>query len=160
MAAEVMSQGPLMGGYGRYGDYWAYRALGAGMNSREQRPMTLRADVTRGQLTPAADDPSALAATGEDPTVLAFALGSCGGRVVFEVLNQPERLTYVYRADGPGGLAAINRALDDAGFQAAAVHAEGLAAAAVPGAAGLAAALAGQVAHDGQWAAGLAELLS
>ena len=169
MAAEVMSQGPLKGGfggggfgggYGRYGDYWAYRALGAGMNGREQRPMTPRADVTRGRLTPAEDDPSALAATGEDPTVLAFALGSCGGRVVFEVLNQPEPLTYVYRADGPGGLAAINRALDDAGFQAAAVHAEGLAAAAGPGSAGLAAALAGQVAHDGQWAAGIAELLS
>jgi hypothetical protein len=181
MAAGVMSQGPLMGGfggggfgggfgagggmfgyaegYGSYGDYWAYRALGAGMNSREQRPMTARADVTRGRLTAAADDPSALAATGEDPTVLAFALGSCNGRVVFEVLNQPEPMTYVYRADDPGGLAAINRALDDAGFQAAAVHAEGLAAAAVPGSAGLTAALAGRVAHDGQWAAGLAELL-
>jgi hypothetical protein len=88
--------------------------------------MAPRPDLTRGLLTPAAEDLSALAATGEDPTVQAFALGSRNGRVVYEVLNRPEPMTFVYRADGPDGLARINRALDDVGFQAAAVHAAGL----------------------------------
>jgi hypothetical protein len=69
-------------GYGAYGDYWAFRALGAGMNPREQRPMTPRPDVTRGRLTPATEDMSALTTSGEDPTVLAFALGRRPGRVV------------------------------------------------------------------------------
>lgn len=162
MAAGIMSQGPPTGGFGSpgygglgspgyggfggpaggFGDYWAYRALGAGMNSREQRPMAQRPDMTRGRLTPAADDPSALAATGEDPTVLAFALGAGSGRVAFEVLNLPKPPTYVYRADGPGGLAAINRALDDAGFQAEQV-----------------AETVGQVPHDAHWADAMAGLL-
>lgn len=160
MAAGIMSQGPPMGGFGSpgglggpgggfggpgggFGDYWAYRALGAGMNSREQRPMTERPDMTRGRLTPAADDPSALATTGEDPTVLAFALGASSDRVAFEVLNLPEPMTYVYRAGGPGGLTAINRALDEAGFQAERV-----------------ADLAGQVPHDARWADATAGFLS
>ena len=112
-------------GYGAFGAYWAFRALGAGMNARQQRPMAVRPDVTRGSLTPATEDLSALVATGESPTVLAFALGRRPGRVVYEVLNQPEPMTFVYRAAGADGLAAINRALDDAGFRAAAVHAGG-----------------------------------
>jgi hypothetical protein len=67
----------------------------------------------------------------------------------------------VYRADGADGLAAINRALDDAGFQAAAVHAEGLAAPARPAARSqlLTSSLAGQVPHDAQWPNRIAELL-
>src|SRR5262249_38959558 len=68
-------------GYGRDGDYWAFRALGAGVNTSENRPMTPRPHLTRGRPTPAAEDPSALGATGDDPTVLAFALGSQAGRV-------------------------------------------------------------------------------
>jgi hypothetical protein len=188
MAAGVMSGGPPMGpggfagpggfggaggfggpggmfgfgeGYGMYGDYWAFRALGAGMNTRAQRPMAPRADVTRGRLTPATEDLSALTATGEDPTVLAFVLGSQAGLVVYEVLNQAAPATFVYRADGAGGLAAINRALDDAGFQAAAVHAEGLAAPDRPAARPqlLTSSLAGQVRHDAQWPDRIAELL-
>jgi hypothetical protein len=177
MAAGVMSGGPPPGagglagpggpfgfgaGYGAYGDYWAFRALGAGMNSREQRPMAQRPDMTRGRLTPATEDLSALAATGQDPTVLAFALGSCPGRVVYEALNQPEPMTFVYRAEGPDGLAAINRALDDAGFQVAALHAGGLAAPARPATLpnALTSALVGQVPHDAQWPDHIAELLA
>ena len=172
MAAGVMSGGPPMGpgefagpgglfGYGAYGDYWAFRALGAGMNTSQQRPMAQRPDMTRGRLTPATEDLSALTASGEDPTVLAFALGSCPGRVVYEALNHPEPMTFVYRAEGPDGVAAINRALDDAGFQVGAVHAEGLTTPARPTAfpAELTAALIGQVPHDAQWPNRIAELL-
>ena len=150
-------------GYGMYGDYWAFRALGAGMNARGDRPMAPRANVTRGRLTPATEDLSALTATGEDPTVLAFALGSHSGRVVYEVLNQPGPPTFVYRVDGADGLATINRALDDAGFQAAAVHAEGLTAAPARPAGRpqvLISSLAGQVLHDAQWPDRVAKLLS
>jgi hypothetical protein len=149
-------------GYGAYGDYWAFRALGAGMNPREQRPMTQRPDMTRGHLTPATEDLSALTASGEDPTVLAFALGSCPGRVVYEALNHPEPMTFVYRADGADALATINRALDDAGFQVEAVHAEGLTAPARPTAllTTLASALIGQVPHDANWPDRIAQLLA
>ena len=138
MAAGIMADGPFgFGeGYGAYGGYWAFRALGAGMNGRSQRPMAARPDVTRGSLTPATEDLSALVVTGESPTVLAFALGAAPGRVVYEVLNQAEPMTFVYRAAGAGGLAAINRALDDAGFRAADAHADGPAT---------------QVTHDAQW---------
>jgi len=154
-AAGMMSGGPPLGpggragpggpfgfgeGYGTYGAYWAFRALGAGMNARGQRPMAARPDLTRGSLTPATEDLAALVATGESPTVLAFALGRRPGRVVYEVLNQAEPMTFVYRADE---LAAINRALDDAGFQAAAVHG-----------------LAAQVPHDAQWPDRITRLLA
>ena len=153
MAAGIMAGGPPMGpggfagpgGFGRgYGDYWALRALGGGMNGREQRPMAPRPDVARGLLTPATEDRPALVASGENPTVLAFALGRHLGQVVYEVLNRPEPTTFVYRAEGADGLAAINRALDDAGFQAAAV----------------ASPLIGQVSHDAQWPDRIAELLT
>ena len=75
--------------------------------------------------------------------MLAFALGRGPGRVVFEVLNQAEPMTQVYRADGADGLAAVNRVLDDAGFQVAGHGA-----------------LAGQVPHDAQWADRIAALLA
>jgi len=148
MACQPAGPGGSAGfgeGYGAFGAYWAFRALGAGMNAREQRPMAARPDVRRGSLTPATEDLSALVATGESPTVLAFALGSRPGRVVYEVLNQPEPMTFVYRADGTDGLATINRALDEAGFQAAAVQADGPAA---------------QVPHDAQWPDRIARLLA
>jgi hypothetical protein len=145
LAAGVMPGGPFgFGeGYGAFGAYWAFRALGAGMNAGGQRPMTPRPDVTRGLLTPATEDLSALVATGESPTVLAFALGRRAGLVVYEVLNQPEPMTFVYRADGADGLVAVNRALDDAGFQAA------------PAGAGL----ADRISHDARWPGRIAELL-
>jgi len=94
LAASVLSDGPPIGP----GDYWAFRALGAGMNAREQQPMASRPDLTRGRLTPATEDMSALTASGADPTVLAFALGARPGRVVYEVLNQPEPMTLRLRS--------------------------------------------------------------
>jgi len=124
--------------------------------------MTQRPDMTRERLTPATEDLSALTASGDDPTVLAFALGACPGRVVYEELNQPEPMTFVYRAEGADALAAINRALDDVGFQVAALHAEGLTAPARPTALPtvLTSALIAQVPHDANWPARIAELLS
>src|SRR6185437_14334781 len=77
-------------GYEALGGYWAFRALGSGLNAAQQRPMAARPDMTRGRLTPATEDLSALTAAGDDPTVLAFCLGSRGGRVAYEVLNLPE----------------------------------------------------------------------
>lgn len=103
--------------------------------------MTPRPDVMRGRLTPATEDLSALTTSGEDPTVLAFALGRRPGRVVYEVLNQPEPMTFVYRVDSAE---ALNRALDDAGFRPAAVRAGGP---------------VGQVPHDAHRPARIAELL-
>jgi len=184
LAAEAMSSGPQVGpaafagpgtfagpggifgfgeGYAAYGNYWAFRALGAGLNpGQQQRQMAQRPDVTRGLLTPETEDLSALTATGQEPTVLAFVLGCHPGRVVYEVLNHPEPVTYVYQADGADALAAFNRALDDAGFQPAAVHAEGPAAPARPSAASspLTASLLAQVPHDPQWRDRIAELLT
>jgi hypothetical protein len=138
-------------GFGAFGGYWAFRALGAGMNGRgpwpqatrsAERPMAVRPDVTRGRLTPATEDLSALAVTGESPTVLAFVLAQGPGGVAYEVLNRPEPVTYVFR----GELAAVNRALDGAGFDPA-----GLAHLLVPG---------GQVPHDEQWPDRIAALLA
>jgi hypothetical protein len=174
LGAGVMSgmgPGGFGGGFGGgMGDYWAFRALGGGMNGDQNRPMTPRADVTRGLLTPATEDLSALTTSGEDPTVLAFALvrrtdRSLPGLVAYEVLNQLEPLTYAYQPDGSHGadeFAVVNRALDDVGFQTATVHSEGLTSARGPDASRspLARWLAGQVPHDGQWATRLDELLT
>jgi hypothetical protein len=128
--------GPFGGGPGGYGDlgaYWAFRALGAGLPPNSgQPPMTARADVRRGLLTPETEDLAALTAAGADPTVLAFALlspaggggaGGTGGSIAYEVLNLPEPATYVYRAGGPDPRARVNQALDDAGFAPAEIHA-------------------------------------
>jgi hypothetical protein len=163
--------GPFGGGpgYGGMGGYWAFRALGGGMNWNSgvaQHQMTPRADVRRGMLTPETEDLSALTTRGDNPTVLAFALLSVpDGAVAYEVLNLPDPLTYVYR--GPGGEASVsvvNQALDDAGFAAAELHAAASGdltaahrqdAAASP----LARALMGTVPHDDAWAAKLAGLL-
>jgi hypothetical protein len=173
LAAGVMSgmgPGGFGGGMGSWGNYWAFRALGAGMNGRQDRPMAPRAGVTRGSLIPATEDLSALTASGEDPTVLAFALGRRSddrlpSLVVYEVLNQLEPLTRVYKPDSGSGtneLVAVNRCLDDAGFQLAVVHAEGLTSARGPDASAspLARWLAGKVPHDDQWATRLDALLT
>ena len=146
MAAGVMAGGPGAFGYGEgfgaFGGYWAFRALGAGMNGRALRPMAARPDVTRGLLTPATEDLSALAVTGESPTVLAFVLAQGPGGVAYEVLNRPEPVTYVFR----GELAAVNRALDGVGFDPGR-----LASQLVP---------EGQVPHDEQWPDRIAALLA
>jgi hypothetical protein len=82
--------------------------------------------------------------------------------VVFEVLNRAEPMTFVFTATGPDGLPSINRALDDAGFQTAALQAGGLATPARPADRSglLAASLTGQVPHDADWPGRLALLLS
>jgi len=148
-------------GYGDYGDYWAYRALGAGMRTPAQHQMTQRPDVTRGRLIPAGDDLSALTATGDDPTVLAFILASAPNRVVFEVLNLAEPPTLVFRSGGQDGVAVINRALVDSGFKPP-TPTGGLTAPArqVGEPAVLTDLFVGQVPHDGNWSSQLAALLA
>ena len=148
-------------GYGAYGSCWAYQALGSGMNSQQQRPMMQRPDMTRGRLTPATEDLAALTASGEDPTVLAFAMVTIGDRLVFEVLNLAEPATLVFRLAGPGAFAVINRALVDTGF--AELPAPGTSLTAPARAAGqstvLSDLLVGQVAHDDQWSRQIGALL-
>ncbi|HEY6788969.1 MAG TPA: hypothetical protein VI365_16820 [Trebonia sp.] len=127
--------------------------------------MAPRADVRRGTLTPPSEDLAALTLSGGQPTVLAFALfASSRGRVAYDVLNVPEPVTYVYEADGDAR-AVINRALDDTGFQAAAVHAAaegGLMAAARTDAPAvlLARSLVARVPHDPDWQRQIAALLT
>lgn len=149
-------------GYGEYGDYWAYRALGAGMRTPAQHQMTKRPDVTRGRLIAAGDDLPALTTAGDDPTVLGFVLASAGHRVVFEVLNLAEPPTLVFRSAGQDGIGVINRALVDSGFTPPTPAGGGLT---VPprqvGApAVLADLLVGQVPHDDNWSSQLATLLA
>jgi hypothetical protein len=171
--------GPFGGGYHRFGglgglagpdSYWAYQALGNGINWNSSpagppRQMAPRADVRRGTLTPPSEDLAALTVSGEEPTVLAFALfASSRGRVAYDVLNVSVPVTYVYEADGDAR-AVINRALDDTGFHATAVHAaaEGGLMAAVrtdAPAALLAHSLVAQVPHDADWQRHIAGLLS
>lgn len=134
--------------YGAYGDYWAYRALGAGMRTPAQHQMTNRPDVTRGRLIPAGDDVSVLTTAGDDPTVLGFVLANTAHRVVFEVLNLAEPPTLVFRSVGQDGIGVINRALVDSGFTP-------------PALAGVLTDLfVGQVPHDDNWSTKLATLLA
>jgi len=168
--------GEFGGGYGQLGGYWGYRALGAGMNWNSpgtQHQMTPRADVRHGVLTPATEDLAALTATGDDPTVLAFALigQDEGRRIGYEVLNLDEPQTYIYQTTGrQDPMAEINRALDDAGFAAAELAAlsansgtgSSLTAAHRRDAATslLASGLVGQVPHGPDWSRRVAELLA
>jgi hypothetical protein len=148
--------------YGGWGDYWAYRALGAGINPRQQHQMTARPDVTRGRLTPATEDLSALAVSGEDPTVLGFVLASLPGRVVFEVLNLADPATLVFRSEGDDGVAVINRALVDSGFNPSSPGETGLTTPLrrVGEPAILTDLLIGAVPHEGNWSGQLAALLA
>ena len=166
--------GPFGGGPGGYGNargYWAFRApLGAAMNpgSGGQRPMTTRADVHYGQLTPETEDLAALTTSGARPTVLAFALltpAGGGDPVAYEVLNLPEPATYVYRAGGQDPRALVNQALDDAGFATAEIHAAASGDLAAPhrqdaATSPLTRALAATIPHDPAWPARLADLLT
>jgi hypothetical protein len=160
--------GPFGGGPYGFGDYWAFRALGAGVNRNPggQHPMTPRADVHYGLLTPETEDLAALTTAGADPTVLAFALltpAHGGDPVVYEVLNLPEPVTYVYRAGGADPRALVNQALDDAGFAAAEIHAAASgdlkASRRQDTASPLVGALATTVARDHAWPSRLADLL-
>jgi hypothetical protein len=155
LAGEVAAAGMPFGaggyGAGGYGMAASYSALGAlqglggGAGGGRERPMAARPDPGRGRLVPESDDVAAVTVTGDHPAVLAFVLVPAGGRVVLEILNEPGVPTFAYQAEGAAGLAAVNRALDDSGFQ--------------PGAA-LGPPLAGQVAHDEHWAAGLDALIT
>jgi hypothetical protein len=120
--------GPFGGGLAQLGGLWAFRALGGGLNWSPggQPHMTPRPDLRRGLLIPETEDLTALTTSGADPTVLALALltpASGGDPVAYTVLNLPETVTYVYRTGGPSPRAAVNQALDDAGFAAAELHA-------------------------------------
>jgi hypothetical protein len=147
-------------GYGDYGDYWAYRALGAGMTTPEQHQMSRRPEVTRGRLTPAGDDLSALTATGDNPTVLGFILASTASRVVFEVLNLAEPPTLVFRSAGQDSVGVINRALVDSGVKPPAGGGLTAPARQVGEPAVLTDLFVGQVPHDGNWSGQLAKLLA
>ena len=158
------------GGYGNAGGYWAFRALGAAMNpySGGQRPMTTRADVRYGQLTPETEDLAALTTSGARPTVLAFALltpAGGGDPVAYEVLNRPEPATYVYRAGGRDPRALVNQALDDAGFATAEIHAAASGDLAAPhrqdaATSPLTGSLVATIKHDGTWAQQVAAQLT
>ena len=160
--AGMMTAGLLENsGYGP-NPAWALLALqGRNAGAGTQRPTAARPDIERDRLTPAADDVAAVTAVGDNPTVLAFVLGQFGDRVVLEILNQAGVPTFVYRAAGSDGLSAVNRALEDSGFQPVTEPGPGSAAASL--AAGparqLAEALAGEVAHDESWASRIGALL-
>jgi hypothetical protein len=160
LAAGAMSG---LGPGGDLGGYWAFGALGARMNGNSgggQHQLTPRADVRRGLLTPETEDLAALTVSGDNPTILAFALLSPAGGgdpVCYEVLNLPEPASYVYRAAGPDPRALVNQALDDAGFAAAdlcaATAGELTAAVRGPGATAspLARGLVAVIGHDAAW---------
>jgi hypothetical protein len=159
-----------MGGTGP-GGYWAFRALGAGLNwspGGTQGPMTPRAGLRRGFLIPQTEDRSALTAAGANPTIMAFAL-ICPLRgadpVAYVVLNLPEPATHVYRAGGPDPRALINQALAEAGFSAAAMAAVAAGDLASPRrgdaeSSPLARALITTIPHDASWPARMAELMA
>jgi hypothetical protein len=162
--------GPFGGGLAQLGGLWAFRALGAGQNWAPggQPHMTPRPDMRRGLLIPETEDLAALTTSGADPTVLAFALlapAHGGDPVAYAVLNLPEPVTYVYRTGGPNPRAAVNQALDDAGFAAAELHAAAsgdLTAAhrQDAGSSALAAALLATIPHDPGWPGQLDGLLT
>ncbi len=163
------------GGFGALGGYWAFRALG-GLNSSGdlQHQMTPRADVRRGLLTPETQDLAALTTSGDDPTVLAFALlcparppspARGGDLVAYEVLNLPEPVTYVYQSGGPDPRALVNQALDEIGFAPAAIHAAASGDLAAPhrqdaATSPLVRALVAEVSHDANWPQQLAAMLN
>jgi hypothetical protein len=165
--------GPFGGGpagFGALGGYWAFRALGAGMNANPGAhvPMAVRPNVQYGCLIPETQDLAALTTSGNNPTVLAFALltSARGGELVaYEVLNLPDPLTHVYRGPGPDPRALVNQALDAIGFAPAEIHAAAsgdLTAAYRPDAetSPLARALVATVPHDPGWPTRLAAELT
>jgi hypothetical protein len=127
LGAGMVSGGLGYGGLGFDGPFQAYGSMLAlqflGTAAGAQHAIRPRADVRRGLLTPASTDYGALTATGEQPTVLAFAFCLTeSGALVYEVLNEPDHATYLYRADSADHAAALNRALDLIGFRVSAVH--------------------------------------
>lgn len=96
------------GGYGPFGG----GPFGGG-------PHLPRADVSRPDITPAHTDYGALDVT----AVLAFMLSLTeSGHLLYEVLNQPDHATYVFRAGGTDEVQQLNRALDLLGFRVEGVY--------------------------------------
>ena len=131
-------------------------------------PMTPRADVRRGLLTPETEDLAALTTAGADPTVMAFALLTPGPAAATwsctRCLNRPEPVTYALPRGRPRPPGPVNQALDDAGFAATEIHAAASGeltasprqdTATSP----LAGALVAAVARDQAWPSRLTELL-
>lgn len=149
-AGGFVPGGPVVGFDASYLFLGGYAGI---VNGGGERPMMPRPDMTRGCLTPATQDLRALAATGRDPTVLAFVLGRAGDTVVFEIVNRLAPVTWLYEAPGPDGLARVNRALDDIGF----APPDSPASPATQGASAVR--LAGQIPHDDAWPASLTALV-
>jgi hypothetical protein len=183
-AAGMVADGPprdlgFAGPFQAMGSMLAYSMLGFGSSSfggsgfggsgfGNQHRALPRANVERGRLTPARTDLDALSATGEAPTVLAFALCLTGsGRLVYEVLNEGDHATYVYRAADADAVAALNRALDLLGFRVEGIYSDassagsryGKAARRLPALRLLRDAYVGRVSHADGWAGDLARLV-
>jgi hypothetical protein len=155
LAYRMLGTGSGFGGSGFGGSGFGGSGFG-GSGFGNQHRVAPRSDVARGQLIPAGTDPDALVVSGDRPTVLAFALClTPGGRLVYEVLNDPDHATYLSRAATPEDVAAVNLALDVIGFRVAAATET----AATTETAGRLPALrllrdryAGRVDHSGDWA--------
>ena len=125
--------------------------------------------TARGLLVPASTDYGALTATGGRPTVLAFALCLTeSGALVYEVLNETDHASYVYRARSADEAVALNRALDLIGFRVSAIYSDAdsagspyrSAAQRLPALRMLRDAYTGRVIHSDDWAARLTAALS
>jgi hypothetical protein len=132
----------------------------------DQHRIQPRTNVAHGRLTPAHTDHAALTAGGAAPTVLAFALCRTGsGHLIYEVLNETDHATYVYRATDADAVAGINRALDLVGFRVSGIYQEAgsagsayrKAAERLPALRVLRDAFAGRVVHTDGWAEKLVE---
>jgi hypothetical protein len=87
-------------------------------------PVGHRADVERGTVTPESTDYAALTPAGSESTVMAFLLCvTPSGRILYEVLNEPDHATYVYAAPAER-LRVINRALVLIGFRVEAIYSD------------------------------------
>ncbi len=101
--------------------------LGAGGGAptgRDARTPVPRAHPHQGRARAAWTELAALGVHGEAPTVLAFLFcRTPHGEVVYEVLNERDHATYVYRP-GVAGVAELNQALALIGFRVSAITAE------------------------------------
>jgi len=169
----MLSAGIVSGGLGFDGPFQAYGSMLAlqflGTASGAPHAIRPRADVRRGLLVPASTDYGALTATGGRPTVLAFALCLTeSGALVYEVLNETDHASYVYRARSADEAVALNRALDLIGFRVSAIYSDAdsagspyrSAAQRLPALRMLRDAYTGRVIHSDDWAARLSAALS
>lgn len=150
------------GPFGAMGGALAMSMLGVGGAAvGNQHQIQQRANVERGRLKAAHTDHDALTTSGEEPTVLAFAMCVApSGHLIYEVLNEGDHATYVYRSTD---VHAINRALDLVGFRVAGIDADAdsagsqyrKAAAHLPALRVLRSAFVGRVIHTDGWSSAL-----